>query len=84
MRNFACTCSHKDCQPASFSWPDRVPFQAHLEATIRDQTADKYPSAQQVQGLLNKMQEQFEQMAQSVVHEIDQLGARIDALEKPG
>lgn len=36
---------------------------------------------QQVQGLLNKMQEQFEQMAQSVVHEIDQLGARIDALE---
>ncbi len=36
---------------------------------------------QQVQGLLSKMQEQFEQMAQTVVHEIDQLGARIDALE---
>lgn len=35
----------------------------------------------QVQGLLNQMQEQFEKMAQTVVSEIDQLGARIDALE---
>lgn len=35
----------------------------------------------QVQGLLSQMQEQFERMAQTVVHEIDQLGARLDALE---
>ena len=36
---------------------------------------------QQMQGLLDQMQEQFERMAQTVVHEIDQLGARLDALE---
>ena len=35
-----------------------------------------------MEGLLYKMQDQFEKMAQTVVNEIDQLGARIETLEK--
>lgn len=35
-----------------------------------------------MEGLLKQMQDQFERMTETVVTEIDQLGTRLDALER--